>query len=429
MRPRDHRPAGRWIVLGLLSGMSFPASAQVASMGTAGAYTLQARGVEAPSWNAATLAWGPELRVGLFAVGGSARNNSFSLKDYNGYNGSVWSEQDKREILDRIPGSTFDGRFAASVQTAGAARNGWAVTLESFAAGEARLGKDFARLLLFGNDPEVSFDLQGSDGEGLAWSEFRLSHGREVGAFHLGLLGEGAIPLALGASVKVLHGWGYGEVVQAAGGLTTSMDGISGRATVRARTAQGGDGFGLDLGAAARTPRGWDLAVGIHNALSLLSWNRETEQHMAEAYADSLSMDDLDEDEEGLVRDSTSSVSIPKFHRGLAPVLLLAAGRRIGRTYVETDLRQGISDGPGSSLSPRMSAGASHPLLSWLVIRGGLAVGGGDGMVWAGGLGFAVWKIRMDLAATSLGGGNPFSPKGVGGGLSLGLDWSKITFP
>jgi hypothetical protein len=399
------------------------ARGEVASDGLAGAYTLRARGVDAPSWNPATLAWGSRLSISVVSAHAALRNNSFTLGDYNDFNGRVWNEDDKQGILDRIPGSAFEGKLVASASLPGVAWKGWAFTVVNVAVGRACLPKDFARLILYGNDPNREFTLQGSDGDGIAWSEFRLSHGREVAQFTWDRSDLGRIALAAGASLKIVRGWGYGEVLRVSGGLQTSLDGVTGESDLWARSAAGGNGFSLDLGLAARSSSGWDAALAVQNPISSVTWSRTPQEHLERATANQISLGDMDQDVEDLIVDTTFSNPIASFKRSLPANLTLAAGHRVGPTYVEGDLRQGFADRAGSSTSPRLALGVAYPPLKWIEGRGGLAFGGGDGVVFAGGVGFALWAFRLDLAGSSIGRGNPFSPKGLGAGLSLALDW------
>jgi hypothetical protein len=428
MRPRRaaarHRgiPAGLFLTLAL-TGLVVPAHADVASLGLAGAYSLRARGVDAPAWNPATLSWNRSFDLRLFSAQASIRNNSFSVGDYRRWNGAFWSESDKQEILDRIPGASFEGRFSGSADGPGVAWRGFAVTIGSDAAGLVRLPREFARLVLYGNNPEESFSLAGTGGSAIAWSELRLSYAREVARLQAPFAAAQGIPIAVGASIKYLQGWGYGRIVAADGGLTTTLNGIDGRATLVARTARGGSGVGLDLGAAARLPRGWDAGLSVRNALAVIRWSDRPEERVEQATADTLTLQTVDQGDD-IVPTSTSTRRIAAFGASIPATLTLGVGRTVGRSYLEADLRQGFSDGAGVNKTPRLALGVARRQWPWLEGRVGIAVGGTDGPVCAAGLGLAVWRLRCDLAASSPGGWNFTSPHGVGGGISLGLRWT-----
>jgi hypothetical protein len=426
-----------------------PTKAEVASLGLAGAYSLRARGADAPTWNPATLSWNESCDLRLFSAQASVRNNSFTLGDYNRWNGAAWSESDKREIMDRIPAASFEGRFSGSADGPGIALRGLAVTVGNETAGLLRVPREFARLILYGNNPEESFSLAGAGGSALAWSELRLSYAREVTRLRgssatrtprgaqaagwaqaphgkqapVGTQVGGGIPVALGASIKYLKGWGYGEVVRADGGITTTMDGIAGQAVLAGRTARGGSGIGLDLGAAARMPNGWDVGLSLRNVPAAIRWSDRPEERIEQATADTLTMQDLD-DSEDLATTSTTTRPTAAFRSSIPATLTLGVGRTFGRHYLAADLRQGFADRAGVSKTPRLAVGAARRQWRWLEGRLGVAVGGVDGPVCAAGLGLAVWKLRCDMAVSSAGSWNLTSPRGVAGGVSLGMRWT-----
>ncbi len=391
-----------------------------ASAGLAGAFSLRARGVEAPSWNPATLAWSDALTVGIVSLDAGAHNNAYSLGDYRRWNGAVLDEEDEDTILARIPGSFLRGGFSVETEGPGFAWRGWAVTTSSHAAGAAAVPKEYGRLLFYGNDPQESYDLDGTGGEAAAWSELRWSHGREVGAVRIG---RDLLRLAVGGSVKWLQGWAQGEVTHAEGSLVTSTQGISGVQELVMRSAQGGSGYACDLGVVGRTET-WSFGLSLRNPLSQLSWTRETEEHTERAWADTLTLEDLEGEESAdLVDTESSSRSIDSFSGRLPGELTIAAARDWRGFRCEADLRQGFRSRLGSSTTPRLAVGVS--CRPWRAVEGraGLAVGGTDGPMVAAGLGLTLWRIRWDLGVATRRGVDFTSPRGVEAGLSLGLWW------
>jgi hypothetical protein len=400
--------------------------AQVSALGMNGAYSLEARGVEAPSWNPATLAWGGGTRIRFFSVEGWAANNSISLDDYNRWVGKTWSEADKREILSRIPGPGLDGLLSASVEGPGFAMNRWAFTTESRASADVRVPRDVARLLLLGNNPEESFVVSGSDQEAFAWSEARLSHGRELGTAALpdlpwiGRLYKGdSLSFAAGATVKYLQGWGYAELRRADGGVATTFEAITGDIELEGLTSEGGSGFGLDLGMAARSRRGWSVSFDAHNVASSIHWSTKPIVHRESAWVENVTLRDLDVGSDVVIEESTREAA-PSFRRSLPALLTFAAGKQWRTTRVELDLNQGFADRPGSSRSPRIGAGLSYEPASWLDVRAGASLGGAEGRSAAMGVGVGLGRVRLDFALASVSSWNFLSPKGVGGGVALG---------
>ena len=414
------------VPLALLSAMflatllAAPVRADGASCGVAGAYSLRARGVNAPSWNPAILAWSRALDIRIATAGVGVHNNAFSLGDYNRWNGTILDERDKETILARIPGGSFRGGFEVRSDGPGAAWRGWALTTAGRAVGAAAVPKEFGRLVFYGNNLDQSYDLGGTSGEAMAWSELRLSHGRALGTTQIG---GHPVAVAGGLTLKWLRGWAHAEVTRAEGSLVTTMDGITGAEEVTGRSALGGGGFACDLGVAARTGS-WSFGLALTNAVSRLSWTRRPEQHIQHAWADSLALDNLGEDENtDLVATEDTTGAIASYSTPVPAELTVAAARRWRGFDLEADVRQGFSTRPGTSTTPRIALGASRCPWRFLEGRAGFALGGADGPVMAVGAGFALWKLRCDLGIASARGINFISPHGVEAGASLGLRW------
>lgn len=426
--PRSERcPALLWLLAVVFGFSTLPvafrsqaARAESASLGLAGAYSLRARGVEAPEWNPATLAWSPRLDWRIASVGARVQNNAFSVDEYNRWNGALWTDEDKEAILARI-GEAFEAAFRLSAEGPGVAWRRWAVTTAGRAAGSTTLPGEYAKLLLYGNDPDEVYDLGGGEGEGIAWTEVRLSHARPVGELRVSGL---RLPVAAGASVKYLSGLAYGEFTRMEGSLETTSEGIFGRQVLIGRTAEGGAGIAVDVGLVARGPNGWSFSLAARNFPSMLRWSREPRRRTETARADSVTAGEAETDEDLLVTESTEEPIAP-FTRALPAALILAAARTWDGWTVEGDLLQGLHSRAGSSTTPRLAAGASRSPWRWLECRAGLALGGEDGPVLAVGTGLALWRVRLDLALATARSLDFSDPHGVTAGASLGLRWER----
>jgi hypothetical protein len=379
----------------------------------AGAYGLKARGAEAPAWNPALLAWDDSLHVQFLSLQGSFNNNSFSLADYVRWNGETWDDETKSEILGRIPGDQAEGRAGVQAVIPGVAYRNWSLTIESRAAGRGEMSKELARLVLFGNEPDETFNLGGSDGSGMAYTVLRLSHGRRLTQTE-------DWDLAAGATAKLIQGWTYGEVTRASGEVTTTQEYLRGNGVFEELTSLGGKGFGLDIGMAARTPEGWKAGISIRNVAGRIRWSRDVKIHRQIIEADSVNLDELEDDPDLIVTDSGSD-DAESFSRSLAPVLDVAVAGTYRDVYIEVDLSKGLHDGVEATTTPRLALGCAYPFEPWFEGRAGLAVGGLDGPVVAVGSGFRVGRVLMDVALQSAGDTNPLSGRGLGFGLSVGL--------
>ncbi|MBU1702663.1 MAG: hypothetical protein KJ970_08440 [Candidatus Eisenbacteria bacterium] len=394
--------------------MVMPASvfAQGKAVGMAGAYSLAARGAEAPSWNPATLAWSSQLHIQIASIRLLATNNSFSYSDYKRWNGKTWDDQDKAKILASIPGPNFEIQADTKVMIPGLAWGSWAVTAETHGGGKAGVPKEFARLVFFGNTPEEAFDLDGAGGEGLAYSEYRISHARPIGSYK-------TWDLVAGGSFKYLQGWAYAEVTEASGELVTTIDALKGHGIVEELTSLGGSGFAFDFGVAAKRDDGWQAGLALRNLFGSIKWTKETKWYRQTVDADSVTLNDFEDDSDAVV-DTSEDGPAPDFSRSLAPSLTLGIARPTAWAYLEMNIEQGLQKGPMTTTTPRLSLGLARSLWWRFQGRMGLAFGGIDGPVLAFGSGLNLWGIELEGAYYSTGTLNPFSGKGAGVGFSIG---------
>ena len=88
------------------------------SVGMGGASIGLARGVDAPIWNPANLGLpdNGRLSVNLVNMGVGIYNNSFTLQQYNTYNGAHWDENDIENILNSIPADGMEISLTGNCQ-------------------------------------------------------------------------------------------------------------------------------------------------------------------------------------------------------------------------------------------------------------------------------------------------------------------------
>ncbi len=72
-------------------------------------------------WNPANLSFKDNrgFSLNLFSLGAFVENNSFSLKNYNEYNGRFWDDQDKDNILSLVPSSGLNMNAQAEASALG----------------------------------------------------------------------------------------------------------------------------------------------------------------------------------------------------------------------------------------------------------------------------------------------------------------------
>ncbi|MBD3235670.1 MAG: hypothetical protein GF330_03090 [Candidatus Eisenbacteria bacterium] len=407
------------IIPGLLWAGGGPATAraQVRAAGMAGAYTAVAAGAQAASWNPANLALYPDRGIELFSLTGAVGNDSYSLSDYRRFNGAYWGESEKQEILSRIESETIGVDLAADVTAAGLALGGWAFSTTSHATSRLALPKEYLRLVLYGNAVGETFRLDGAAGDAVAYSEFRFSAAQRLAAL---VPAARSLPGAwsAGVSLKLLQGWAYGEIQEASGGVTTTTDAINGAGELRSLLAQGGSGYALDLGLAGALGGGWTAGFAARDIAATIHWDRGVEERIDSFVVDGLTLDEISDE---TVRDESVTISRPQARLRLPVTYALGVARHAGRLLAAASLEIGSHDGWGARRSPRFSAGLEWTPWGFLALRTGLALGGLDESSAAVGSGFAVGRVRIDLAIQSWGTLNLFDSRGLGGGLGIGI--------
>jgi hypothetical protein len=91
------------------------------------------------------------------------------------------------------------------------------------------------------------------------------------------------------------------------------------------------------------------------------------------------------------------------------------------RSLFSFDLKQGFSQGMGVTKKLRASLGAEYKLYSWLDLRGGISVGGDEGVTLANGVGLILGAYHLDLGIAVQRGLWPTSSKGINLAISNGF--------
>jgi hypothetical protein len=222
--------------------------------------------------------------------------------------------------------------------------------------------------------------------------------------------------IAVGATASYLQGIYELHVDEAYGSVTTGMMAISGEAYVSAVTAEGGAGYGLDLGAAWQAPGGWTVGLAMDNVVAAIDWNgtvERTELRVSAAEINAFN-DDLDQ----AVSDADTTYAIDGYRTSLPRRLRLGAAHDGGTWLVAADYVQGLDDRAGTTTAPRLNVGTEWRALGWLAPRAGLSLATSGGTGIAGGLGFQAAFWQLDLAVMNRGGFSSASTKGLGFGVS-----------
>jgi hypothetical protein len=382
----------------------------------AGSYTAVARGYNSIGYNPANLALPdrPGTAIQLIGIGSGLTNNAFSISDYKKYNGAFLSEADKNDILQKIPaeGLEFRGTSAASVLSF--STGPIAVSASAQASGKGIVSKDVFEIALFGNKLGETIEIDDADAEGVVHLDVNLAYGRRVKTFDWG-------ELTAGINLKYIRGLAYVEVTEALATATTLPEGINGDGSVIVKSALGGSGYGLDLGAAATYGGNWTFSAGLDNLVSSINWNKETRENAYTYELSSLTTETADEDSS--VSSDDVERDIAPFSTSLAPQLNLGASHPLGRFLLAADLKLGLANRAGVTTRPEISLGAEYSGLSFLPLRGGIGVGGVRGTSLGLGAGLRLSSFFIDFAWASSGTLLPGIGRGGAVALSSGLSF------
>jgi hypothetical protein len=229
-------------------------------------------------------------------------------------------------------------------------------------------------------------------------------------------------PLSMGLSIKLIRGIGYFDLVRAAGDLVTTNDGVTGAGELVARTAQGGWGYGVDLGAWRALGPAWTASLAVQDLAGRVRWGRCVEEHTTTFHVRDATLEDLEDDPDDLVDEATETRGIGAFERRIGPVVVAGVAWKRGRYTGAADLRKSFEQGSGRVRRPLVAAGVEAYVASWLTARGGIGIGGWDDFATALGLTFSPGPVRVDVAMLAPGGLVPFTGRGVGAGIAIGLE-------
>ncbi|MCX6835027.1 MAG: hypothetical protein NTW07_07830 [candidate division Zixibacteria bacterium] len=421
----NHNSRTVWTILALTLTVCAPAllpqsvhsaatvhsSARSAAMG--GAFTGLAKGVNAARYNPANLGLDGYRQYGLeFAsLGVSLTNNAFTLSDYNKYTGAVLSTSDKQDILGKIPteGLSVDADIKASALSL--ALGSFVLSVNGVGAADINLSREIVDLILNGNTFADTLDITGSYSDGLSYAGASLSYG-------LPLYSAGTRQLAVGFTASYLRGIAIEEVVSLKGLATTYVDGFQGEGEAIIRSASGGSGYGLDLGAAFKLNNNYTAGVRIENVLSKITWDKEPQEYGYIFSFDTASVDDFDND---IVTSDDYTIDIEPFTTSLPAVMNVGLANTSGKLVWAVDWTQGFRAAPGASTKPRLAVGVEYRLLSVLPLRTGFMTGGDRNTAFSFGSGLDFLGFYLDAAVITGSTMSVYSAKGANIALSTGI--------
>ena len=284
-----------------------------------------------------------------------------------------------------------------------------------FGAGRGNVQRDPIELALFGNEADRVYQIDNSDAKGQGFASVSLSGALpfEIQAFDA---------FAVGATVRYLQGLGYLEVQSATGSLVTQQFGMRLDGDGEVRRAEGGSGFSLDFGASVVLNKQWSAGFSLIN-LGKISWNDNARDISGTMGVDSLRASDLSDvqDFDDLFNPEDQEQSLESFSSSIPTLIRAGVARRSDRWLAALDWEQGLNSSAGSTTRPRISTGGEYLVNSWLPIRGGISIGGREGITYALGFGLGRKLIVFDLALRLRRGTVPNTASGIGVSTELKL--------
>ena len=385
-------------------------SARSVAMG--GALTALADGVDAAKFNPANLGLsGYQITsLELISAGINISNNSFTLSDYNNYTGAALSTADKDDIMNKSPKEGLSLKAGAEASAMSLSVGKFVFSISAVGAADISLNKDILELVFYGNTFSDSITVDGSYSDGLAYAQAGLSYGHRI-------YQAGQRELSIGTTIKYISGLVVEEMIELNGVAVTLMTGFEGQGRMVARTASGGSGYGIDIGAALRLNQHYTIGLRVENALGKISWNNNAEEHIYEFNLDTLTLGNSGD----IVYSTDTTISIASFSTRLPAVMNLGIANTSGKLRWAVDWEQGFNRAPESSTKPRLSIGFEWLQLGMMPLRFGMSSGGNKGSNFSFGSGIDLSPVYLDFAAVTGTSFSMYSAKGLKLAISTGI--------
>jgi hypothetical protein len=311
--------------------------------------------------------------------------------------------------LNLIPSKGFNGSLSVDLMALGASWHNFAFTISGRGTSSLLLPKDPIQALFFGNEINDTVLLSGSDGDVFASVDFGLSYGRSIWK-------KADYELFGGASVRVIRGLVYQKIKESEGEILALETGVEGEGNFLVRSAEGGMGYGLDLGLTMKYKENWTIGLSCFNLINRINWSRNTKERVYQVRIDSLLAENFDSD--SLVIEESYSQPIDHFTTHLPLLLQAGVSYQLRKTILAFDLRQGQISGMGHTRRISASMGVEHRFYNWFDIRGGISLGENEGITIAQGLGINVGIYQLDMAIANQNGVWPTKSQGVSVAIS-----------
>ena len=438
-----------------------------------GTNAISARGVYAIGVNPANLVIKQNHKVEISTllplptINVSAGNDFITLNDYNYFFAGV--EGNDGEISGRYLDNNEKSKFLNLFENGSSVNSNFGTTLLSFSiypseeigafgfaiqdwtSARISLPKQVFELLLYGNEPGKTFNLNELDIKAWYLRNYSLTYSKDLTKF----FPDAFRFVSGGLTVKMVQGLFYAGVDKMNTTLETQNDygiNVNGDSRMLVATSPSfglvydfeeseierksdigifndpaGLGYGFDFGLYAELNKSWSIAFAVTD-LGKINWKEGLAEYssngsfLLENVTDETLVDSLTDAITGEGK-YTNSFSTP-----LSTAMKMGVGFQVdkflngefpGKLLIELNYHQGFNDMPSNSTTERFTLGAEWEPIDWFNLRSGISVGGYDKFNWGIGLGFDSGLIDFDFAlayARSLFDGN--SAKRLGFAMS-----------
>lgn len=436
----------RYITLTLLLSCTLAATAAAQTIGTSArltgmgnSSTALVRGLDAINVNPAQLVPddGVTVSFGVLPFGAQAGADFMDYATYERYFTGTINEKgklgptylttaDKRAILGTFQGDvghfTHDIRYSLGSLMLATKFLTVAFSITERTGSNVALPQSFADFMFFGNEPGRTYDFSKTAVSSSWTRDYALTVAQEFRLYR-------RIPLLVGASAKLVHGYGYFGIERFNSSFTTDPDTyeVRGTADMVARYAGSeewlfanndfhytlfpnpvGSGIGFDIGANLQVSRNFRAGVSLVD-LGSITWNRRANEITA---TEEFLIDDIttsDQVEEIRTRLNGQENAIASFTTPLPSALIIGGVVTLpdmpqkGRDWHFTfAYRQGFNDVAGNSTTPRVGLGTEIELMRNVAIRLGANFGGIRPVTFGAGVGLIADNFKLDIGTMDI---------------------------
>lgn len=389
-----------------------------ASMGMAGNYSAMSRGVNSIAWNPANLALprGNTFELNIFSINTMLFNSSFSINNYNRYfteegHDGEWSESDKREIADLLPEDGLSLNLDTGLNLFGAAYNNFGFAVQLIGYGKARLAKKPFEIFLFGENFGKDYLLdepsmaETNGYSAIKWSfgygyPFKIDKYIDIKKYLPGIS-----DVAVGMNFNYYMGMAVAQTLESNVLVERIEEDMIYNVRMEARTSTLGSGFpagngiGFDLGLSAKYDDDWHFSLSFNNLFGSIYWSKNTEKTIVVEADSSAFFDLFEENNEDHSVSEDTTFSCGGFSTSLPITMRLGAVYQVlPKLKLSFDWHQALNEQFGNDFTPRIGVGAEYYAQSWLPLRSGIAIGGGQGFLLGLGFGLQFKYFEFDLS-------------------------------